>query len=133
MLTGLLISAPEFKLSRGRPSSLQPPTLPLCLKQDAKKDPPFGADVLRLWVSSVDYSSDVLIGGRIISQVGLHINSCAVSQQLPGVRWVVWWPARPLAVVCVCVCVPGGGMLQQHRSLLLAAAHTSPASHAAGG
>ncbi|PSC70632.1 isoleucine-tRNA ligase [Micractinium conductrix] len=37
--------------------------------KDAKKDPPYGADVLRLWVASVDYSSDVLIGGRILSQV----------------------------------------------------------------
>lgn len=37
--------------------------------KDAKKEPPYGADVLRLWVSSVDYSSDVLIGGRIIGQV----------------------------------------------------------------
>ena len=37
--------------------------------KDAKKDPPYGADVLRLWVASVDYSSDVLIGGRILGQV----------------------------------------------------------------
>ncbi|MBR8828491.1 MAG: isoleucine--tRNA ligase [Gomphosphaeria aponina SAG 52.96 = DSM 107014] len=34
-----------------------------------KKDPPFGADVMRLWVSSVDYSSDVLIGGNILKQL----------------------------------------------------------------
>lgn len=37
--------------------------------KDAKKDPPYGADVLRLWVASVDYSSDVMIGARIIGQV----------------------------------------------------------------
>ena len=37
--------------------------------KDQKKEPPFGADVLRLWVASVDYTSDVMIGGRIISQV----------------------------------------------------------------
>lgn len=37
--------------------------------RDAKKQPPYGADVLRLWVSSVDYSSDVMIGQRILSQV----------------------------------------------------------------
>lgn len=29
--------------------------------KDAKKDPPYGADVLRLWVASVDYSSDVMV------------------------------------------------------------------------
>jgi isoleucyl-tRNA synthetase len=38
--------------------------------KDAKKQPPYGADVLRLWVASVDYSSDVLIGDRILGQVG---------------------------------------------------------------
>ena len=37
--------------------------------KDQKKEPPYGADVLRLWVASVDYSSDVMIGGRIIAQV----------------------------------------------------------------
>ena len=46
------------------------PRLVISGGKDAKKDPPYGADVLRLWVSSVDYSTDVLIGGRIISQVG---------------------------------------------------------------
>lgn len=34
-----------------------------------KKDPPYGADVLRLWVSSVDYSSDVLISENILKQL----------------------------------------------------------------
>lgn len=29
--------------------------------KDAKKDPPYGADVLRLWVASVDYSTDVMV------------------------------------------------------------------------
>lgn len=29
--------------------------------KDAKKDPPYGADVLRLWVASVDYSNDVMV------------------------------------------------------------------------
>ena len=37
--------------------------------KDQKKEPAFGADVLRLWVSSVDYTNDVLIGGNILSQV----------------------------------------------------------------
>jgi len=35
-----------------------------------KQDPAYGADVLRLWVSSVDYSSDVCVGGNILKQVG---------------------------------------------------------------
>jgi isoleucyl-tRNA synthetase len=37
--------------------------------KDQKKDPPYGADVLRLWVSSVDYSSDVPIGNTILKQL----------------------------------------------------------------
>ena len=34
-----------------------------------KEDPPYGADVLRLWVSSVDYSSDVTISKNILKQM----------------------------------------------------------------
>jgi len=34
-----------------------------------KSDPAYGADVLRLWVSSVDYSSDVPIGSNILKQI----------------------------------------------------------------
>jgi isoleucyl-tRNA synthetase len=36
--------------------------------KDQKKDPPFGADVLRLWVASSDYSSDVMVGPGILKQ-----------------------------------------------------------------
>ncbi|TVQ52554.1 MAG: isoleucine--tRNA ligase [Spirulina sp. DLM2.Bin59] len=37
--------------------------------KNQKQDPPYGADVLRLWVSSVDYSSDVPIGNTILKQL----------------------------------------------------------------
>lgn len=37
--------------------------------KDQKKEPPYGADVLRLWVSSVDYTSDVRLGNNIIKQL----------------------------------------------------------------
>ena len=37
--------------------------------QNKKQDPAYGADVLRLWVSSVDYSSDVPIGKTILRQL----------------------------------------------------------------
>lgn len=37
--------------------------------KDERKDPAYGADVLRLWVASVDYTSDVMIGSGIIKQV----------------------------------------------------------------
>ena len=38
--------------------------------KNQKQEPAYGADVLRLWVSSVDYSSDVCIGQNIIKQLG---------------------------------------------------------------
>jgi isoleucyl-tRNA synthetase len=37
--------------------------------KNQKEDPPYGADVLRLWVSSVDYSSDVPLGKNILKQM----------------------------------------------------------------
>ena len=37
--------------------------------KDQKKEPAYGADVLRLWVSSVDYSADVRLGSNIIKQL----------------------------------------------------------------
>ncbi|CAN6468330.1 unnamed protein product [Victoria cruziana] len=37
--------------------------------KNSKESPAYGADVLRLWVSSVDYSSDVLIGPQILRQM----------------------------------------------------------------
>jgi isoleucyl-tRNA synthetase len=37
--------------------------------KNQKQEPPYGADVLRLWVSSVDYSTDVLIGQNMIKQL----------------------------------------------------------------
>jgi isoleucyl-tRNA synthetase len=37
--------------------------------KNQQQEPPYGADVLRLWVSSVDYSADVLIGKTILKQM----------------------------------------------------------------
>ena len=37
--------------------------------KNQKQEPPYGADVLRLWVSSVDYSADVPIGAGILRQL----------------------------------------------------------------
>lgn len=37
--------------------------------KDKKQNPPYGADVLRLWVSSVDYSSDMPLGKSILKQM----------------------------------------------------------------
>lgn len=38
--------------------------------KNQKQEPAFGADVLRLWVSSVDYSADVPLGPGIVKQLG---------------------------------------------------------------
>ena len=37
--------------------------------KNQKQEPAYGADVLRLWVSSVDYSADVRLGNNIIKQL----------------------------------------------------------------
>ncbi|MFN3360605.1 MAG: isoleucine--tRNA ligase [Pseudanabaenaceae cyanobacterium] len=37
--------------------------------KDKKQEPAYGADVLRLWVASVDYTSDVPIGRTILTQI----------------------------------------------------------------
>jgi isoleucyl-tRNA synthetase len=38
--------------------------------KNQKEEPAYGADVLRLWVSSVDYTSDVPLGKTILRQMG---------------------------------------------------------------
>ena len=37
--------------------------------KNQKEAPGYGVDVLRLWVSSVDYSGDVIIGPQIIKKM----------------------------------------------------------------
>ena len=37
--------------------------------KNKKEAPKYGADVLRHWVSSVDYSGDVMIGPQIVKQM----------------------------------------------------------------
>ena len=37
--------------------------------KNQKEAPKYGVDVLRLWVSSVDYSGDVMIGPQIIKKI----------------------------------------------------------------
>ncbi len=36
--------------------------------KDKKKDPPYGADVLRLWAATVEYWRDMAIGPKVLSQ-----------------------------------------------------------------
>ncbi|KAJ8565936.1 hypothetical protein K7X08_008512 [Anisodus acutangulus] len=37
--------------------------------KNQKENPPYSADVLRLWVSSVDYTGDVLVGPQVLRQM----------------------------------------------------------------
>lgn len=65
---GFVLDEKGTKMSKSLGNVVDPRAVILGGK-DQKKDPPYGADVLRLWVASVDYSSDVMIGSRILSQV----------------------------------------------------------------
>ena len=65
---GFVLDDKGLKMSKSVGNVVDPRSVILGGK-DQKKEPPYGADVLRLWVASVDYSSDVMIGGRIIGQV----------------------------------------------------------------
>ena len=65
---GFVLDEKGFKMSKSVGNVVDPRHVILGGK-NAKKEPAYGADVLRLWVSSVDYRADVLIGGKILSQV----------------------------------------------------------------
>ena len=39
-----------------------------CAAQDQKKEPGGGADALRLWAMSVDYTNDVGVGPTVLAQ-----------------------------------------------------------------
>ncbi|WP_017317338.1 isoleucine--tRNA ligase [Mastigocladopsis repens] len=65
---GFALDEQGRKMSKSLGNVVDPATLILGGK-DQKKEPGYGADVLRLWVSSVDYSSDVRLGSNIIKQL----------------------------------------------------------------
>ena len=57
-----------FKMSKSL-GNVVDPKLVIEGGNNLKKEPAYGADVLRLWVATVDYSSDVRIGPNAIKQV----------------------------------------------------------------
>lgn len=64
---GFVLDEKGFKMSKSLGNVVDP------LKvieggNNKKKEPAYGADVLRMWVASVDYSGDVCIGDNIIKQ-----------------------------------------------------------------
>ncbi|KAM3224551.1 hypothetical protein ACQJBY_057749 [Aegilops geniculata] len=65
---GFVLDKDGLKMSKSVGNVVDPEKVILGGK-DSKKEPPYGADVLRLWVSSVDYTGDVLIGSEILRQM----------------------------------------------------------------
>jgi isoleucyl-tRNA synthetase len=65
---GFVLDERGYKMSKSLGNVIDP-RLVIEGGKDEKMDPAFGADVLRLWVASVDYTSDVLIGPAILRQL----------------------------------------------------------------
>ncbi|WP_414562734.1 MULTISPECIES: isoleucine--tRNA ligase [unclassified Anabaena] len=65
---GFVLDEQGRKMSKSEGNVVDPNTF-IEGGKNKKEEPPYGADVLRLWVSSVDYSSDVRIGKNIIRQL----------------------------------------------------------------
>ncbi|KAJ1462912.1 tRNA synthetases class I-domain-containing protein [Pelagophyceae sp. CCMP2097] len=65
---GFVLDEKGFKMSKSLGNVVDPKQI-LSGGTNLKKDPAYGADVMRLWVSSVDYSSDVRLGPNTLKQV----------------------------------------------------------------
>lgn len=65
---GFVLDDKGYKMSKSL-GNVVDPRLIIDGGKNQKQQPAFGADVLRLWVASVDYTGDVLIGPQIISQM----------------------------------------------------------------
>ena len=64
---GFVLDEKGFKMSKSLGNVVNPMEV-IEGGNNKKLDPAYGADVLRLWVASVDYSGDVCIGKNIIKQ-----------------------------------------------------------------
>ncbi len=65
---GFVLDEKGHKMSKSLGNIVDPNVL-INGGKNQQKEPAYGADILRLWVSSVDYSSDVLIGQTILKQL----------------------------------------------------------------
>lgn len=65
---GFVLDEKGMKMSKSL-GNVVDPNLIINGGKNQKQQPPYGADVLRLWVASTDYSGDVRIGDNIIKQL----------------------------------------------------------------
>ncbi|XP_043715666.1 isoleucine--tRNA ligase, chloroplastic/mitochondrial isoform X1 [Telopea speciosissima] len=65
---GFVLDEKGLKMSKSL-GNVVDPSIVIEGGKNPKESPAYGADVLRLWVSSVDYSGDVLIGPQILRQM----------------------------------------------------------------
>jgi isoleucyl-tRNA synthetase len=65
---GFIVDEHGRKMSKSLGNGVEPTVL-IEGGKNQQKEPAYGADILRLWVSSVDYSSDVPLGPNILKQL----------------------------------------------------------------
>ena len=66
---GFTVDEKGIKMSKSI-GNVVDPSIVILGGKNQKEEPPYGADVLRLWVSSVDYSTDVPLGKNMLKQLG---------------------------------------------------------------
>jgi isoleucyl-tRNA synthetase len=64
---GYVVDEQGLKMSKSKGTGISPDVI-IEGGKNQKQEPPYGADVLRLWVASVDYASDVRLGKNIVKQ-----------------------------------------------------------------
>ncbi|KAF9048105.1 isoleucyl-tRNA synthetase [Hymenopellis radicata] len=64
---GMVLDEAGKKMSKSLGNVISPVTVVLG-GENNKKDPAYGADVLRLWVASVEYTRDVSVGPKVLAQ-----------------------------------------------------------------
>ena len=69
---GFVLDEKGFKMSKSL-GNVVDPRMVIDGGKNAKQEPPYGADVLRLWVASVDYSNDVMVSTGVL---GLWCRFC---------------------------------------------------------
>nr|XP_029119414.1 isoleucine--tRNA ligase, chloroplastic/mitochondrial isoform X3 [Elaeis guineensis] len=65
---GFVLDEKGLKMSKSL-GNVVDPEIVITGGKNTKNEPAYGADVLRLWVSSVDYAGDVMIGPQILRQM----------------------------------------------------------------